>query len=131
MDRPHPNIAAASGEKSAASSLRRYHGACACGSVRFSVRADASTATRCICRKCRGMGLYSVLVTRDVFRLLTGEDALTESLHDALTPHHFFCGRCGEAAFGYPQGVDGAVVTVNLALLERGDLSVLSQEIGG
>ena len=109
---------------------RLFHGACACGAVRFAVRADPALATRCICARCRGMGLYSVPAQRAVFRLLTGAEDLTESIADALTPHHFFCGRCGEAVFGLPQGAGGEQVTVNRALLERGNPSDLLPDQG-
>lgn len=75
------------------------------------------------------MGLRVGYALRADFRLLTGREDLTEPLSDARTPHHFFCGRCGEAGFGFPTGTDGPEkVSVNLAFLARGgvvDPSVL------
>lgn len=105
--------------------LRRFHGACACGTVRFDVRVDPSMAARCICQRCRGTGLRIATAARSNFRLITGEGELTEPLSDARTPHHFFCARCGEPAFGFPDGSEGSRVTVNIGLLERGDPAAL------
>ncbi|WP_112323205.1 GFA family protein [Oceanibium sediminis] len=101
--------------------LGAYHGACACGTVRFFVRADPASSAPCICAKCRGMGLRIVSAARGDFRLLTGQGELTEPISGARTPHHFFCARCGEAAFGFPDGPGGTRVSVNRALLDRGD----------
>lgn len=109
---------------------RIYHGACACGTVRFRVEAEAGSALPCICARCRGLGLRIVRAARADFRLLTGAEDLTEPMTDARTPHHFFCARCGEAAFGWPGGPDGADVTVNAALMERGDPGDIDEDAG-
>lgn len=59
------------------------------------------------------------LADRATFRLLAGEDGLTEQIEGASRPHHFFCRRCGEATFGFgPEGF----VRVNAACLERGSV---------
>lgn len=106
--------------------VERYHGACACGAVRFEVTLDATSATRCICARCRGADLMIVYADGADFRLITGRDALTEPMQDAMTPHHFFCGRCGEAAFGMPTLVvdpiaeEPARVSINVECLKRG-----------
>lgn len=105
---------------------RAFHGACACGSVRFRVEVDPGTAAACICARCRGTGLKIATAARSDFRLLTGAEDLTEPLEDARTPHHFFCGRCGEPAFGYP---NDSSVTVNVAFLDRGDPADLTGEV--
>ncbi|MEM9230237.1 MAG: hypothetical protein AAGB10_11590 [Pseudomonadota bacterium] len=98
-----------------------FHAACACGSVRFSVSLDPERAAPCICARCRGAGLTIAHAAEDAFRLLTGRDALTEPVEDALTPHHFFCGRCGEAVFGYVDRPGHArLISVNTACLHRG-----------
>ena len=116
-------IAAGSGQK-------RCHGACACGTLRYLVTLDGEVPTRCICTRCRGLDLQIVTLPRHRFRLVTGADALTEPLDGARTPHHFFCARCGEAGFGYPDGPQGRLVTVNAALLLRGDPNAIA-EAGG
>ena len=105
---------------------RRFHGACACGSVRFLVKVALDTVTRCICAKCRGLGLRMATGDRADFRLLTGRDELTEVIAEAKSPHHFFCARCGEPGFGYVDGANGTRVTVNVDWLERGDLDAVT-----
>lgn len=111
---------------------RAWHAACACGSVRFWVRCDPADTVRCICARCRGAGLSLAHVPRADFRLLSGSDDLTEPLAGARTPHHFFCGRCGEACFGHPAAAAGGdgPVSVNVALLSRGDPADLDPAMG-
>ncbi len=108
-----------------ATRTRDWHGACACGSVRFLVTTVTTTTTPCICPRCRGTDLRFVTADRESFRLLTGGDCLTDTLNEARSPHHFFCRRCGEPAFGHP---DPTRVTVNAALLARGDPDAILQE---
>ncbi len=98
---------------------RTWHAACTCGTVRYIVDAVPRDATPCICPRCRGQSVRMVRAERETFRLLTGEDALTEQIEGARQPHHFFCRRCGEVVFGFgPPGL----VTVNVACLGRGDV---------
>jgi len=102
---------------------RAYHGACACGSVRFRIETQqGAPSARCICARCRGQGLEVLHVPQAGFALLTGREALTEMPEAARDPHHFFCGACGEACFG--QGARG-LVSVNVACLDRGDPGAL------
>ncbi len=105
--------------------VKQYHGACACGTVRFEVTLDATSATRCICARCRGADLTIAYADGADFRLIAGGDALTEPVRDATAPHHFFCGRCGEAVFGMSEIIDksaeqAARVSINVECLKRG-----------
>lgn len=107
--------------------VKLYHAACKCGSVRYLARVDKSTAMRCICGVCRTRGvegLQIAYIPRDAFSLMNGADRLTEHMKDARTPHHFFCRTCGEPSFGFTTSPNGAeTVTVNIACLERGDIN--------
>jgi hypothetical protein len=106
---------------------RTYHAACVCGTVRYAVDTIPRLATPCICPRCRGQGLRVIHVDPSTFRILAGEDMLTEPINDARQPHHFFCRRCGEAVFGIvrlPGQQDR--VSVNAACLERGRVEDLA-----
>ena len=106
---------------------RTYHAACICGTVRFAVDAIPKLAMPCICPRCRGQGLRIVHVDQTCFRLLVGEDMLTEPMDAARDPHHFFCRRCGEAVFGFVDiPNNGRRVTVNVACLNRGSVDDIS-----
>lgn len=106
---------------------RSYHAACVCGTVRFAVDAIPRRAMPCICPHCRGQGIRILQADPESFKILAGEDMLTETIEGARKPHHFFCRRCGEAVFGIVQN-QGAVgqVTVNVACLERGDVEAIT-----
>lgn len=106
--------------------LPMFHAACLCGSVRYKVRVDRHSATPCICARCRGQGLRVAYADEADFTLMTGADALTESMKDAQSPHHFFCARCGEAVFGQMTLPDGTKrYSVNTACLLRGSLAAI------
>lgn len=106
---------------------RSYHAACMCGAVRYAVDAIPRRAMPCICPHCRGQGVRILHADPGSFKILTGEDMLTETIEGARQPHHFFCRRCGEAVFGLSlNGGEIAQVTVNIACLERGNVDSLA-----
>lgn len=99
---------------------KTYAGSCHCGAVRFEADLDLSAGTtRCNCRICTKIRNWSVIVTPDRFRLLTGEEAL---LSYAPGPHlhHSFCRTCGVRPFGrgFLAELGGAFVSVQLGCLD-------------
>jgi hypothetical protein len=87
-----------------------FAGGCHCGRVRFRVRADALEALDCNCSVCTKKGFIHLIVTRDAFELLEGEDALTTYTFNTGVAKHTFCRVCGVHAFytprSHPDGVD-------------------------
>ena len=72
-------------------------GACHCGAVRFHVRlaAGLDTARRCTCSFCRMRGAIAVSAPLDGFRIVEGEENLTEYRFNTGVAAHYFCKRCG------------------------------------
>ena len=70
-------------------------GSCHCGAVRFEVTTDFPELTRCDCSICRRKNALMVKVYERQFRLLAGEDQLTEYRFHTHTARHYFCKVCG------------------------------------
>lgn len=75
--------------------LQKYLGSCHCGTVRFQIETDFPELTMCDCSICRRKNALMVKVHQDQFRLLAGEDSLTEYQFHTQTARHFFCKVCG------------------------------------
>jgi len=96
-----------------------FEGGCHCGRVRFRVRVDALEALDCNCSICSKKGFLHVIVPKDAFELLSGEDALATYTFNTGVAKHTFCKVCGVHPFytprSHPDGVD-----VNLRALDGG-----------
>lgn len=100
--------------------LALYRGTCHCGAVRFEVELDlAQPSYRCNCSICRRTRFWAAVARPAQFRLLTGQDALTEYRFHTRHNQHFFCRHCGVRAFGIGNDTPvGPMVGVNLGCLE-------------
>jgi hypothetical protein len=108
---------------SAAGVLITHHGSCHCGAVAFEVDAPAAIdALECNCSICTQTGFLHLIVPRSRFRLLRGEDALTDYRFGTGTAVHRFCKICGVKGFyiprSHPDGID-----VNVRCLDRATVS--------
>lgn len=75
--------------------LRTCTGSCHCGAVRFEIDSDFPELTMCDCSICRRRNALMVKVHESQFRLLSGDDALTEYRFHTQTARHYFCRTCG------------------------------------
>jgi hypothetical protein len=87
-----------------------FEGGCHCGRVRFRVRPETLEALDCNCTICAKKGFLHVIVSKDRFELLSGEDALTTYTFHTGVAKHTFCRVCGMHPFyvprSHPDGVD-------------------------
>ena len=86
---------AKSGTPTGSRPMRRYEGSCHCGAIRFEIETDFPELTRCDCSICRRKNALMVKVHESQFKLLSGEDSLTEYRFHTMTARHFFCKTCG------------------------------------
>jgi hypothetical protein len=101
--------------------MRWHRGGCHCGTVAFEVLApDDIEVADCNCSICRMTGFQHLIVPRDRFRLLAGEDRLTDYRFNTGTARHLFCAVCGIKSFYVPRShPDG--YSVNLRCLDAAD----------
>jgi hypothetical protein len=115
---------------------KTYRGSCHCGAVQFEAELDlAAGTTRCNCRFCRKARFWMAFAKAAEFRLLEGQDALSDYQHTLpgkTEPflHLTFCKRCGIRAFSkggaLPQ-FGGEFYAVNVACLDDASDAELAQ----
>jgi hypothetical protein len=106
-----------------------YTGSCHCGAVRFEADLDLAEGTgKCNCSICTKTRAWGVIIKSADFRLLAGEDALSDYQFGAKANHNLFCSRCGVRPFGrgYVEQIGGAFVSINLAALDDVDPAELA-----
>jgi hypothetical protein len=94
--------------------LKRYSGGCQCGKVRYQVDLDlGAPVTACNCSMCGRAGTLLTFVPASQFKLLSGEESLTDYLFNRHAIHHLFCKVCGIKSFARGTGKDGPTVAIN------------------
>jgi hypothetical protein len=100
--------------------IETYRGSCHCGAVRFEADLDLTQPSfRCNCSICRRNRFWPAIAREDGFRLLSGQDMLTEYLFNSRVNQHFFCRVCGVRPFGIGNETPlGRIYGVNIGCLE-------------
>jgi hypothetical protein len=106
---------------------KQYNGSCHCGKVRYEVTTDFAKVMECNCSHCSRKGFLLTFVAAERFKLLQGEDALTEYRFNKNHIAHLFCSTCGVQSFGRGKGRDGSeMIMVNARCLEGVEPSSLT-----
>ncbi len=95
---------------------KHYEGSCQCGAVDYEVEIDIDNTLTCNCSRCQRMGFVWAFTSPDKFRLISGEDKLTEYLFNNKVIRHLFCSICGVESFAYgkmPDGTPSVAINVN------------------
>lgn len=106
--------------------MTTHTGGCHCGRVRFEIEAQADIeVTRCNCSICQMTGHLHLFVSRENFRLLSGEADLETYTFNTGVAQHYFCRHCGIKSFYVPRShPDG--ISVNANCLDAGTVTSMS-----
>lgn len=91
-----------------------HRGACHCARVRFEVIAPAALLVdQCNCSICSMTAYLHLIVPKDRFKLLSGDDVLSAYSFNTGIAKHLFCSVCGVKSFYVPRSnPDGFSVNV-------------------
>jgi hypothetical protein len=103
-----------------------HKGGCHCGKVTFEVKADLEQVYSCNCSICSKKGYLLSFVPPEQFRLMSGEDGLSDYQFNKHVIHHLFCPTCGVQSFARGKGPDGKpMIAINARCLEGVDVGAL------
>jgi len=91
-------------------------GGCHCGRVRYEAASDLTQVVVCNCSICIKRGAMWAFVKAPQFKLVQGQDALTDYQFGKKNIHHLFCKSCGIGAFSRglaPNGEETFAINVN------------------
>jgi hypothetical protein len=107
--------------------MAKHSGGCHCGRVRYEVETDLAQVMSCNCSICQKRGALLTFVKAPQFKLLAGENALTDYQFNKKIIHHLFCRTCGVGSFARGRAPDGSeMVAVNVRCLDDIDFDALT-----
>jgi hypothetical protein len=103
-----------------------YTGGCHCGAVRYEVEAALDKVVSCNCSICSKTGSLLAFAPETSFRLLSGEDNLSDYQFNKKIIHHLFCKSCGTRSFMRGAAPNGdTMVAINVRCLDDVDIEAL------
>jgi hypothetical protein len=108
---------------------RTHRGSCHCGAVKFEAELTVSAgSSKCNCSICQRIGAVGSMTTPARFRLLTGEESLSQYIWGHKISTRYFCKHCGVHCFGrgHLAELGGDFVSINVNTLEDVDPSTLA-----
>jgi hypothetical protein len=104
-----------------------FKGSCHCGAVVYEATTDLSQVISCNCSRCSRLGGLMNFIPQSQFKLISGENSLSEYRFNTHNIAHLFCRECGIESFARGRAPDGSeMVCINVRCLEGVDPDTLS-----
>jgi len=101
-------------------------GSCLSGAVAYEVRGPFTRFLQCHCSRCRKAGPLLSAVAMSDFKLLSGENEMTDYQFNKRAIRHPFCKTCGIESYAYGKGPGGSdMVMLNVRCLDGVDAEQL------
>ncbi len=82
----------------------KYSGSCHCGAIKFEIEAPEDLQVdECNCSICAKSGHLHLILPKDNFKLLQGNDSITSYSFNTGVAKHMFCKICGIKPFYIPR----------------------------
>ena len=109
----------------------KYQGSCHCKAIQFEIEApEILDADDCNCSVCTKAGFLHLILPRDNFRLIRGEDCMTTYTFNSGIAMHTFCKVCGIKPFYTPRSnPDG--IDVNVHCLDTKPVAITITKFDG
>jgi hypothetical protein len=103
---------------------KTYAGGCHCGKVRYEAQIALEKLMDCNCSICGKTGALLAFIPAGQFKLLSGEDAVTDYQFAKKHIHHTFCATCGIRSYAHGAGPDGnTMFAINVRCLDDVDVT--------
>jgi len=107
--------------------MQKHKGGCHCGKVRYEVEVELKNAIECNCSHCQMKGLILAFVPAENFKIVSGEDNLTDYRFNKKFIAHLFCKDCGVQSFSRAKNKEGKdTVGLNMRCIDDIDLKKLN-----
>ena len=115
-------------DKRGGSVMLIHKGGCHCGVVRFEAEAPEDLeVSECNCSICSKSGYLHLIVPKNKFHLISGQDNLETYAFDTHEAKHLFCKTCGIKSFYIPRShPDG--ISVNVRCLDDSTIRSINIE---
>lgn len=98
-----------------------YSGGCHCGAILFEIEvADNLCLVECNCSICSKIAYLHLIVAKESFHLLAGENSYSTYTFDTHEAKHHFCKTCGIKSFYVPRSHPNGI-SVNARCLNNFD----------
>ena len=101
-----------------------HRGSCHCRAVRFEFDGEIEVAEVCNCSICVRTGYLHWYIAPASFRLVAGEDAISDYRFGTRVAHNLFCATCGISPFRRARS-DPDKIDINLRCVEGIDVDRL------
>lgn len=106
-----------------------HTGGCHCKAVRYEVTGDFSHAMEGNCSICTAKGLLIAPAQMDAFRIVSGENNLSEYQFHRHIIHHMTCKTCGTQPFARGVGPHNTpMMAINVRTLDGIDLAKVERK---